>query len=99
MDSPACAPGRLMSLPAAGLPQVIAECPPARRPDLVFCQNGMLLPLLEQQGLADNTSALLYLSASADGSYTDGRQTVVCGRCGGGGRASPRKRAGPAVAE
>lgn len=64
--------------------QVISECPPARRPDLVFTQNGMLLPLLEQHGLAGNTAALLYLSAAADGSYTDGRQTVVCGRCDGG---------------
>ena len=42
----------------------------------------MLLPLLDQHGLASNTAALLYLSAAADGSYTDGRQTVVCGRCG-----------------
>ena len=54
----------------------------------MFTQNGMLLPLLEQHGLADNTAALLYLSAAADGSYTDGRQTVVCGRCGGGAEAA-----------
>ncbi|KAI7840115.1 hypothetical protein COHA_006156 [Chlorella ohadii] len=77
------------ALTAAGLADaavpilVIAECPPARRPDLVFCQNGMLLPLLDQHGLASNTAALLYLSAAADGSYTDGRQTVVCGRWAG----------------
>lgn len=77
-----------------GLSQVLAECPAARRPDLVFCQNGMLLPLLEEHGLAANTAALLYLSASANGSYTDGRQTVVCGRCSrAGGRARPRMRA------
>lgn len=72
-----------VSAPSTAPLQVIAECPPARRPNLVFCQNGMLLPLLEQHGLEGNTTALLYLSAAADGSYTDGRQTVVCGRWGG----------------
>ncbi len=48
--------------------------------DLVFLQNGMLQPFLRAHGLADNTQALLYLSASADGSCTDGKRTVVCGR-------------------
>jgi hypothetical protein len=40
----------------------------------------MLRPLLERHGLAGNTQALLYLSANADGSCTDGKRTVVCGR-------------------
>lgn len=59
--------------------QVIADCPPARRLDLVFLQNGMLLPLLERHSLAGSTQALLYLAASPQGEITDGRLTVACG--------------------
>ena len=35
--------------------------PEVRRRELVVLQNGMLLPLLQQQGLTDITQALLYL--------------------------------------
>lgn len=68
---PTCCPTHL---------QVIAGCPPDQRSDLLFTQNGMLLPLLERHGLACNTQALLYMSA-VDGSVVDGGRTVACGRC------------------
>lgn len=37
------------------LDQVVAATPVARRKDLVFLQNGMLMPWLKAQGLEDNT--------------------------------------------
>lgn len=66
------------------LDQVIAGCPPARRPDLVITQNGMLLPVLERHGLMGCTQALMYLAASHEGSVVDGGRTVACGRHVGG---------------
>lgn len=68
------------------LESVITQTPAARRPDLVFLQNPLLLPLLDRHGLEANTQALLYLSAREDGSYTDGGRTVACGRWAGGRR-------------
>jgi hypothetical protein len=46
---------------------IVAACPPERRADLVFVQNGYLDSFLEQHGLLDNTQALLYLSVPAKG--------------------------------
>ena len=34
---------------------IVESCPPARREDLVFLQNGMLQPWLDAQGIGDNT--------------------------------------------
>jgi hypothetical protein len=44
------------------LVSIIEATPRSRRKDLCFLQNGMLGPLLRQQGIADATQALLYLA-------------------------------------
>jgi hypothetical protein len=46
---------------------IIDACPPARRKDLVFMQNGYLDDFLSSKGLLDNTQILLYLSVTAKG--------------------------------
>ncbi|VEU44550.1 unnamed protein product [Pseudo-nitzschia multistriata] len=52
---------------------IVESCPPNRRKDLVFLQNGYLDDFLESKGLSDNTQVLLYLSVSAKGvAPTDG---------------------------
>lgn len=61
------------------LDAVLAATPPARRPDLVLLQNGMLLPWLRRHGLEENTQVLLYAAAGADGKFVDGKRTVVTG--------------------
>ncbi|KAL4421075.1 hypothetical protein ABPG77_001370 [Micractinium sp. CCAP 211/92] len=62
------------------LEQVITDCPAAHRSNLVFLQNGMLLPLLERYGLQHSTQALLYFSADSEGGIVDSGRTVVTGR-------------------
>ncbi|KAI8469166.1 MAG: hypothetical protein J3K34DRAFT_287807 [Monoraphidium minutum] len=88
-----------------GLDAALAATPRARRRDLVFCQNGMLLPWLARNGLAGNTQVLLYMAAGADGRVTDGGLSLahggpwaahVAAALAGGGvrcRAEPRWRA------
>lgn len=49
------------------LGSIVDECPPSRRKDLVFLQNGYLDNFLESKGLLSNTQALLYLSVPAKG--------------------------------
>jgi hypothetical protein len=49
------------------LDSIIDSCPPNRKSDLVFLQNGYLDAYLASKGLADNTQALLYLSVPAKG--------------------------------
>uniref|UniRef100_A0A6V2DI38 Opine dehydrogenase domain-containing protein n=1 Tax=Ditylum brightwellii TaxID=49249 RepID=A0A6V2DI38_9STRA len=49
------------------LDSIVDNCPPNRRKDLVFLQNGYLDTFLESKGLLDNTQALLYLSVPALG--------------------------------
>ncbi len=46
---------------------IIDATPEHRRGDLVFMQNGMLGPFLEENGLADATQVLLYLAVSKMG--------------------------------
>lgn len=43
---------------------IVASCPPERRQDLVFMQNGMLEPWLREQGLADATQLLVYFAVA-----------------------------------
>lgn len=62
------------------LPDVLAITPPALHANLVFLQNGMLLPWLHRHNLVQNTQVLLYMSASDAGEVRDGKQTVVSGR-------------------
>lgn len=50
-----------------GLDGVLAMTPPARRPDLIFVQNGMLLPWLVSNGLGGNTQVLLYMAGERAG--------------------------------
>ncbi|KAL7501656.1 hypothetical protein ACHAWT_009468 [Skeletonema menzelii] len=49
------------------LGSIVDDCPPSRRKDLVFLQNGYLDGFLESKGLLSNTQALLYLSVPAKG--------------------------------
>eukprot|EP00240_Pyramimonas_obovata_P006478 CAMPEP_0118932514 /NCGR_PEP_ID=MMETSP1169-20130426/10467_1 /TAXON_ID=36882 /ORGANISM="Pyramimonas obovata, Strain CCMP722" /LENGTH=306 /DNA_ID=CAMNT_0006875183 /DNA_START=58 /DNA_END=978 /DNA_ORIENTATION=- len=52
---------------------IIDECPPERREDLVFLQNGMLQSFLEKKGLGSNTQALIYFAVAKMGEApTDG---------------------------
>lgn len=46
---------------------IVEKCPPERRKDLVFMQNGYLDAFLESKGLLENTQALLYLSVTKKG--------------------------------
>eukprot|EP00242_Pyramimonas_sp_CCMP2087_P015596 CAMPEP_0198200922 /NCGR_PEP_ID=MMETSP1445-20131203/3804_1 /TAXON_ID=36898 /ORGANISM="Pyramimonas sp., Strain CCMP2087" /LENGTH=262 /DNA_ID=CAMNT_0043871089 /DNA_START=156 /DNA_END=944 /DNA_ORIENTATION=+ len=52
---------------------IIEDCPPERREDLVFLQNGMLQQFLETKGLGSNTQALIYFAVAKMGEApTDG---------------------------
>ena len=48
-----------------GLDAVLEQTPPSRRRDLVFVQNGLLLPWLRRNGLQHNTQVLLYMAGAA----------------------------------
>lgn len=69
------------------LDTVVDNTPEERRRDLLFIQNGMLLPWLEKRGLSDNTVALIYFAVAKMGEApTDGITdanpdglTAVCG--------------------
>lgn len=43
---------------------VVDATPPERREDLVFIQNGMLQPWLDERGLGDNTQVLVYFAVA-----------------------------------
>ena len=49
------------------LDDVVAATPPERREDLVFLQNGMLLPWLKEKGLEKNTQVLVYFAVAKMG--------------------------------
>lgn len=49
------------------LNDVVAATPPERREDLVFLQNGMLLPWLKEKGLEKNTQVLVYFAVAKMG--------------------------------
>ncbi|KAL7551312.1 hypothetical protein ACHAWF_014630 [Thalassiosira exigua] len=49
------------------LDSVVDDCPPSRRKDLVFLQNGYLDDFLKSKGLSDNTQVLLYGADPIDG--------------------------------
>lgn len=53
---------------------VVQKTPESRREDLVFLQNGMLLPWLRERGLEQNTQALVYFAVAKKGEPpTDGK--------------------------
>ena len=55
------------------LADIIEKCPPSRREDLVFIQNGMLQPFLDAQGIGGNTQGLVYFAVAKKGDApTDG---------------------------
>ncbi|KXZ56706.1 hypothetical protein GPECTOR_1g636 [Gonium pectorale] len=63
------------------LDDVLQRTPPSRRRDLVFFQNGWLLPWLQKHGLADEvTLVALYMAAGPDGTAKDGGRTATSGR-------------------
>lgn len=63
------------------LPGVLQATPPDRRADLVFVQNGMITSWLRENGLQDNTQAILYVAVSSVGDApVDGGRTVAWGR-------------------
>lgn len=43
---------------------VVDATPPERREDLIFIQNGMLQPWLDEKGLGDNTQVLVYFAVA-----------------------------------
>ncbi len=49
------------------LPAVLERVPARRRPDLVFAQNGMLRPWLDERGLGDATRGLLFMAVPTRG--------------------------------
>lgn len=56
------------------LDSIIKKTPESRREDLVFMQNGYLDGFLEEQGLSDNTQALIFFAVSKKGeSPIDGK--------------------------
>ncbi|GAB4821761.1 hypothetical protein N2152v2_008807 [Parachlorella kessleri] len=58
--------------------QAVVDATPAdQRKDLVFIQNGMLQPWLEERGLGDNTQVLVYFAVAKKGDPpTDGKTDV-----------------------
>jgi len=62
------------------IPEVIQQTPKHLHRNLVFLQNGYLVPILKTHGLLNNTQVLLYMSASASGDVVDGKLTTACGR-------------------
>lgn len=73
------APGPiLVATHASDLDAVLAKVPPIRHRDLILLQGGLLRePWLARRGLSDVTQAALYLSARADGSFSDGGGATV----------------------
>ncbi|MFY0541166.1 ketopantoate reductase family protein [Nannocystis pusilla] len=61
----------------AGLDAALARVPAARRPDLVFVQNGVLEPWLFRHGLQDSTRALLYFAVPRRGAAIEPGGTSV----------------------
>lgn len=61
----------------AGLDAALARVPAARRPDLVFVQNGVLEPWLFAHGLQDSTRALLYFAVPRRGAAIEPGGTSV----------------------
>eukprot|EP00171_Calliarthron_tuberculosum_P013899 IDg13899t1 len=62
---PADAPGPVyLCTRNDALESIIESCPPSKRDDLVFLQNGMLEPLLRRTGLSDNTRANIYFAVN-----------------------------------
>jgi ketopantoate reductase len=56
------------------LQDIVDKCPPSRRGDLVFMQNGYLDGFLEANGLASNTQALIFFAVAKKGEApTDGK--------------------------
>lgn len=56
------------------LQSVVDATPAHRRKDLVFIQNGMLQPWLDERGLGDNTQVLVYFAVAKKGDIpTDGK--------------------------
>jgi len=49
------------------LEDVIQRCPDHRKEDLVFLQNGMIDPFLQEKGLSENAQALLYFAVATKG--------------------------------
>ncbi|KAK9811658.1 hypothetical protein WJX72_007728 [[Myrmecia] bisecta] len=59
------------------LQAVVDSTPPDRRKDLVFIQNGMLQPWLDERGLGDNTQVLVYFAVAKKGEKpSDGKTDV-----------------------
>lgn len=59
------------------LQAVVDATPPERRKDLVFIQNGMLQPWLDERGLGDATQVLVYFAVAKKGDPpTDGKTDV-----------------------
>lgn len=59
------------------LAAIVDATPPERRKDLVFIQNGMLQPWLDERGLGDNTQVLVYFAVAKLGDTpTDGKTDV-----------------------
>ncbi len=66
---------------ADDLAAVIDATAPANRADLVFVQNGMVLPLLASYGLAENTQGLVYFAAtSREGPVEAGAPSLFRGK-------------------
>lgn len=79
---PAVPPGTpiVLATRADALEARIRETPAANRPDLVFLQNGMILPLLRAHGVADATIGLVYFAAtSTEGPVEPGAPTLFGG--------------------
>ena len=62
------------------LAAVLARVPAARRPDLVFLQNGMLRAWLAEQGLTETTRGLLFFAVAQRGDdLSPGGDSPFCG--------------------
>eukprot|EP00737_Agarophyton_chilense_P005093 gb/GEZJ01007129.1/.p1 GENE.gb/GEZJ01007129.1/~~gb/GEZJ01007129.1/.p1 ORF type:complete len:289 (-),score=17.35 gb/GEZJ01007129.1/:175-1041(-) len=64
------------------LQEVITQCPPHRRQDLVFMQNGDIMPFLQKHGLQHNTRVVLYVAVPSRDPSTvrNGGRTTMTGK-------------------
>ena len=63
------------------LPELLAKVPKSRYQDLIFLQNGMILPFLQAHQLEQATQGILYFAVAKIGAPAeDGNGTVVWGK-------------------
>ena len=79
-----CAGPVYVCVPLADVEAVVATCPPEKKDDLVFMQDGMLEPLFQRNGMYGPTQVIMWLVLLRKGGRpVDGEFTTVTGKWAG----------------